>query len=293
MIKRVNSRKKKTMKKFEGSLEYYLAGLLEGDGTIHVPKVERSEKGLLTYPKIEIVFHLHDFPLALLIVQTLEFGRIHRIKGKNAYVLVFSTKEAVFTMVNLLNGKFRTPKINALHKLIKFLNLRHNLNIPLLPLDASPLCSNSWLSGFAEADSCFYVRATISNKRIATNFSIEQKRFDKSKDSCYDFMKRIADFFQVPLTIRKSKGSLLLRATSFKSTTLIQEYFKKYPLFGVKYLNYLDYEKVFELIKTKDSLSKEEFFDICKKIKSEMNDRRSSFSFDHLQYFYKKSTTEN
>ena len=52
----------------------YLCGLIEGDGTIIVPKYERSPKGKLNYPSIQIVFHLKDFPLAQLIQKNLGFG---------------------------------------------------------------------------------------------------------------------------------------------------------------------------------------------------------------------------
>lgn len=45
----------------------YLAGLIEGDGSIIVPKTERSPKGKLNYPSIKIVFDLRDFPLAQII----------------------------------------------------------------------------------------------------------------------------------------------------------------------------------------------------------------------------------
>jgi hypothetical protein len=34
----------------------YITGLIEGDGTIHVPKTLRSVKGTLNYPSIQIVF---------------------------------------------------------------------------------------------------------------------------------------------------------------------------------------------------------------------------------------------
>ena len=44
---------------------HYITGLIEGDGTIHVPKTERSVKGSLNYPSIQIVFHLKDLALSL------------------------------------------------------------------------------------------------------------------------------------------------------------------------------------------------------------------------------------
>jgi hypothetical protein len=46
---------------------FYLTGLIEGDGTIVVPKTERSIKGRLNYPSVQIVFHFKDLPLALII----------------------------------------------------------------------------------------------------------------------------------------------------------------------------------------------------------------------------------
>lgn len=49
----------------------------------------------------------------------------------------------------------RTPKIEALHRLILWFNNKHNTNIPLLDINAEPLINSSWLSGFLEADGSF------------------------------------------------------------------------------------------------------------------------------------------
>lgn len=65
---------------------HYISGIIEGDGTIHIPKSERSHKGSLNYPSIQIVFHLKDLPLALLIQKELGHGSISRKKGLNAYI---------------------------------------------------------------------------------------------------------------------------------------------------------------------------------------------------------------
>jgi hypothetical protein len=54
----------------------YLAGLIEGDGTIIVPKTERSPKGVLNYASVQIVFHLKDLPLALIIQKVLGEGSL-------------------------------------------------------------------------------------------------------------------------------------------------------------------------------------------------------------------------
>jgi hypothetical protein len=96
----------------------YLAGLIEGDGTIIIPKSERTSKGKLNYPSIQIVFHLKDLPLALLIQKKLGFGSLIRKKGKNAYILYVNDKKSIFNLANLLNGNMKTPKIYSLYKLI-------------------------------------------------------------------------------------------------------------------------------------------------------------------------------
>jgi len=52
------SSKRKTL------LGYYLAGLIEGDGSIIVPKTIRNQMGKLLYPKVKITFVDKDAPLA-------------------------------------------------------------------------------------------------------------------------------------------------------------------------------------------------------------------------------------
>jgi hypothetical protein len=47
-------------------LSHYLAGLIEGDGTIIVPKTEITNNRF-NYLSIQIVFYLNNLPLALLI----------------------------------------------------------------------------------------------------------------------------------------------------------------------------------------------------------------------------------
>jgi hypothetical protein len=96
----------------------YLAGLIEGDGSIIVPKTERSLKGKLNYPSIQIVFDLRDLPLAMILQQKLRHGSLQRKKGVNAYVLTINNFEGLILVANIINGYMRTPKIIALCRLI-------------------------------------------------------------------------------------------------------------------------------------------------------------------------------
>jgi len=125
------------------NISSYLAGLIEWDGSIIVPKSERSIKGKLNYPSIQITFNLRDFPLALIIQQKLGHGSLCRKKGVNAYILIINNFDGLLLIVNIINGYMRTPKINALFKLINWLNNRFNLKIKKLDLDNSFIGSNS------------------------------------------------------------------------------------------------------------------------------------------------------
>jgi hypothetical protein len=121
----------------------YLAGLIEGDGTIIVPKTERSTKDRLNYPSIQITFDLRDFPLAMVIQKELGHGTLFRTKGVNAYRLTVNNYKGLILLTNILNGYMRTPKIEMLYLLIEYLNKRFpNLNIIRKERDISSLNSN-------------------------------------------------------------------------------------------------------------------------------------------------------
>lgn len=96
---------------------YYLAGLIEGDGSIIVPTFLKNTKGVYMYPYIKITFVEKDLPLALKWNSVLKVGRIYKEKGK--YInLVFYKLDVIFLIIQLIQGKMRTPKIEALNRLI-------------------------------------------------------------------------------------------------------------------------------------------------------------------------------
>jgi len=135
---------------FSSKFHSYLAGLIDGDGCLHIPKKYRDNNNKIISPQITIAFNSKDLPLALLLQQNLNMGQIYKIKGKNAYYYRISNLKNLIKVINLINGYMRTPKINQLYNLIDYINAR-GFNIKKLPLDNSSLNSNAWLSGFIDA----------------------------------------------------------------------------------------------------------------------------------------------
>lgn len=157
-------------------------------------------------------------------------------------------------MVNLINGKFRTPKIKYLYKAIDHINLLHSRNIQKLPLNNSDLGSNSWIAGFADADGNFtislegcYAQTLSDNKsqrgRVKCIFSIKQRVIDKaSGESLVPIMTKIAKLFECKINY-KSTNEMTFMVQANNKHSLTTSYFYKYPLMTSKYLDYLCFVK--------------------------------------------------
>nr|YP_009568400.1 LAGLIDADG endonuclease [Orbilia oligospora]QBL02039.1 LAGLIDADG endonuclease [Orbilia oligospora] len=269
----------------------YLAGLIEGDGTIIVPKSERSPKGVLNYPSIQIVFHLKDLPLALLIQKNLGHGSLARKKGVNAYILTVNNKLGLLLLLSLINGYMRTPKIYALWKLIDWYNIKDsNLNLEKKPLNTSNLTSDAWLSGFVEADGHFSVRTTKNDKstRIECKFELSQRQIDHNGKSNLYFLENIAELLSTvvkPVRVDKPNPEYRVRTTNLKGNLNLESYLNNYPLFGSKYLDFKCWIEVVDLFKSGKMDHKLNIEKVIK-IKSNMNDKRTIFVWDHLNNFY-------
>src|SRR5690606_6903578 len=112
-------------------------------------------------PKIIVVFHLSDLPLAEHLQKITECGKVYYKKDAGYVLWQIQDLKGVFKLINYINGYMRTPKIEALHRAINWYNAYNqtnqnnilkndelDFNINLLPLDKSPINSNSWLAGF-------------------------------------------------------------------------------------------------------------------------------------------------
>lgn len=134
-------------------------------------------------------------------------------------------------------------------------------------------------------------RATETAKytKIECKFELWQRQIDHGGNSNLYFLEGIAEFISVVVKAVKESSSnpeYRVRTSSLNSNILLENYLDTYPLFGTKYLDYKDWVKILSLFKG-TRLNHKLNIDKVKSIKSNMNDRRTVFVWDHLNNFYR------
>lgn len=131
----------------------------------------------------------------------------------------------------------------------------------------------NWLAGFFSGDGCFYVRISKTNNyglncSSALSISITQH----SKDQL--LMNRIMETLKCGNVFKHSLNAVVLRVSNFQHIIdIIIPLFKKYPIKGVKSLDFRDFCEISEIMQEKLHLSLEGLKRI-KKIKEGMNKYR-------------------
>lgn len=298
----------------------YLAGLIEGDGTFAIHDKDSTIKKY--NPVIIIVFKKVDLPLANYLQKLTNCGRVY-IKSERGYILwQIQDLVSIFTILSLINGYMRTPKIEACHRQIIWLNNYINTNknqicvqaptagildkihtINSKPLDTSPIDSNSWFAGFSDADSNFSInihkRSNRNTTRVQLYYSLEIKQnyqrtdtglAEGTKASFFPIMSKIGLYLGVTVYSR----SRLLNDKIFYSFTVMSHnknshskliaYFEKFPLLSSKFLDYKDWAYILELQKSNKLTTS--YLDKAITIRTDFNSTRSTFKWDHLDFCY-------
>lgn len=304
----------------------YLAGLIEGDGTIWVGE----DKNIKIIPKISVTFKTEDLPLANYLSNLTGCGSIVKKKSGNYVLWVVQNFREVYILLSLINGYMRTPKHDKVVKAILWyndsisnLNTKKDMsfkgwdgiNIPrsleliegfvplaILDKDNSDLGSNSWLSGFTDADGSFSI-SLYKKKRVNAYFRIEiaQQYKLSSKDenlilslekinryeSLYPVMSAIGILFNTEVYSKnritnlsdKIYSSYIIMVSSRETFPLVLNYFDKYPLKSSKYRDFQDWTKVVNRILKKGQNL--ETYRIAEDIRKNYN--RHTFNWDHLK----------
>ena len=268
-------------------LGYYLAGLLEGDGHISIPALSNTILNRILNPRIVFTSHINNIQLYSYIQSKL--GGIGRFQYNNNTIrYIIGDVKGIELIINLIHNKLRTPKNLTFNKLIKFMNEKYNLSFKESILDKSNFLDNSWFAGFVEVDGNFYVKITESkpksetrlrsvSENISLRFRLDQRLHDKPTClTMLPIMEEISKCFLCNLSeynTLKSGQVLSISITSINKLKVIIGYFNVYSLLGIKYNDFIDWKKVYQMFINKEHLTLEGKQKI-KLIKSNMNNTR-------------------
>lgn len=223
----------------EIELGHYLAGLIEGGA--HFNKSTN---------RLEIILHEKDLFLAKYLRTRIKFGSIYKVKNKKMYKLSIGSQQAVEQIYNLCNGKFVCN-----HKIKQFNKNRYGF--VFLPATNKVILTNSWLSGFLEAEGCIGIHLAKSKTHtLGVTVRLLVTATEKNKL----VLSLIKDAFRKynPSKVSKVKKtglhtlSFTNRATSLKA---IVRYLDSFPLRGAKALHFYYLRKAFLLMEQKQHLN--------------------------------------
>jgi Cytochrome c oxidase subunit III/LAGLIDADG endonuclease len=275
---------------------YYLAGLLEGDGHISLPFKGNTTLNRVLNPRIVFTSHKNNIELYVYIQKMLGGVGCFQLVNNNTIRYIIGDIKGITLFINTVHNKLRTPKNESFNKLIGFMNKKYNLIIPLSNLDKSNFSENSWFTGFTEADGYFGVKIvdfkpksdtrkrSVSNS-VSLKFRLDQRFIDKVTSlSMFNIMEKLSIFLSCKLSTYKTPQGqraggldnnkvLSLNVTSIGNIKFIIDYFNKFPLLGIKYKDFKDWEIIYGMIISKEHLTEDGRSKI-KLIQFNMNNRR-------------------
>lgn len=268
---KLNSNSYKIYENNPQNFGHYLAGLLEGDGHISIPALFKNSKSVRVFnPRVVFTSHINNLGLYAYIQS--ELGNIGRfqITAGNTLRYVIGDLKGVQLLINLMHGKFRTPKNQTFNNLIKIINAKCSLNIPESLLDNTSFGDNSWLTGFTDSDGHFGIKyvegkaKTEDMKRsrsehVTLKYRLDQRAYDKPTSlSMLPFMEKLAIFLDCPVKLYVKKGEseiLSLTVSAIGKLEPLVNYFDKYPVIGEKFNNYMKWRIVYDMIIAKEHLT--------------------------------------
>lgn len=208
---------------------YWLAGLIDGDGTLYVAKsnsqsceITLGEEDIKTLHKIKKRFH----------------GSILKRSKVKAYRWRISKKLYLIEVINSINGKLLTPsKHQQLIKICNRLNIEPCINNHLSQ-------NNSWFSGFFDAEGYFRIgedARVLSDPSIRNQYILTISISQKSKD----ILEEIQKVFGVGnIYFDKSWNGYNYVITNLHGIKLILTYFESFPLKTTKHSDFITMKRL-------------------------------------------------
>lgn len=288
----------------------YVTGFSDGEGCFYIgiSPDNKCSSGFRIKLSFQIGLHEKDKELLNLIKSYFGVGKVSKLAADSVLYRVSSIEELKviidhFDRYPLITQKYKdyllfkqafelikNKEHLSIEGLRKILSIKSSINLKLssslmnafpdivaaiIPkMEERKILNYNWLAGFTDAEGCFFVahkksQASKLGETVWLKFILTQHSRDEN------LLRNLIEIFECGRFITKNTkeyGEFVVEKYSDIRDKIIP-FFEKYPLYGIKKENYLDFKKVSELMKNKAQLTLEGLEKI-KQIKSGMNKNR-------------------
>lgn len=230
----------------------WLIGFSEGDGSFVI-----NNRKDLSFVITQSTPSDDDENILIYIQNQLGFGRVIK-QGKRTSRYIVEDKKGLELINSLFNGNIVLPsKQQSFNEFIQIFNKKaikgKILLDPIKPIKSIilPSLSNSWLTGFTDAEGCFTVSFLSDSNAFRLRYIVPQKG-----DINVPILSNLILLFKagvIEAHSKKSNFSYIL--SGVKACYNISDYFEKYPLKTKKLSSYILWKEIHKHIMNKDHLN--------------------------------------
>ena len=220
-------------------LEWFV-GFSEGDGSFE----RRISDGRL---RLSFTIKQMDPQLLYKVKAGLGFGTVREDHGlEGLYRFTVENQTGIRRLMALFNGNLVLPKVRRRYE-IWVTETALWPDFPLSKNSVIPSLKTAWISGFVEAEGCFYAGLGkpsprfVQEAKLRQNFTVTQKDVLGEKK----VLEEIRDCFASKTKITNPKPSCCrTEITSIKSQQLIADYFRQFCLKGKKKITFFRWWRI-------------------------------------------------
>nr|YP_009184873.1 putative LAGLIDADG homing endonuclease [Jenufa minuta]ALO63004.1 putative LAGLIDADG homing endonuclease [Jenufa minuta] len=232
----------------------WLVGFIEGDGTFYFRKDNKN---------VRLGFEISqkDPKVLFQIKKTLGFGSVIMSKKANYWLYKVDDKKNFQRIILLLNGNLvLTKRYVQFNNWIEMAKKKDYLplNFQNKQIKRQVSTKTAWLSGFIDAEGCFYANVSTSAPRSPLTFSIKQKMHITQKNE-YDEKQTLETigklFFSKSKVHRANENfSYRIELSSLNSHQQIRNYLSRFKLKTNKYISFCRWLRILTVREKHDHL---------------------------------------
>ena len=233
-------------KKLNENFKFWFIGFTEGDGnfSIYINK----------YLEFKITQSSKDAQILFYIKKELGFGSVSVQDKKNkTHHFRVRDKKGILKLINIFNGNLKTEHKNIQFKnWIETYNNTYSDNTIYIKPNNNISLETSWLAGFTDAEGCFTVSTIKNYKYNSTQVTV---RYILSQKGEYTILNSIALLLNGKVHYLKTYEGYNMVVSLTKLNNIIH-YLKINKLKTKKLISFMNWLKIYDMVKNKEHLEK-------------------------------------